>query len=121
MRTPAIDRVARDGAEEAANHVPFFPPKFKTWVEALGEHGYFAGMTGKGSGPGVANDAQGKPRQMTGRPFLARKAAPPASGMSANDYAGTLAISSTRRRRASPGVSGTAPTSLIASTSTERA
>src|SRR5688500_7944666 len=78
VRTPAFDRVARDGLlfsraytpnakcapsrailltgrqswqlEEAANHVPFFPPKFKTWVEALGEHGYVTGMTGKGWG-----------------------------------------------------------------------
>src|SRR5687767_13281637 len=102
VRTPAIDRVARDGVlfsraytpnakcapsrsilltgrhswqlEEAANHVPFFPAKYKTWVDALTENGYFAGMTGKGWGPGVANDAQGKPRLMTGRPFDARKA-----------------------------------------------
>src|SRR5687767_8709722 len=88
VRTPAIDRVAREGLlfsraytpnakcapsrsilltgrqswqlEEAANHVPFFPLKFKTWVEALDDNGYFAGMTGKGWGPGVANDSQGK-------------------------------------------------------------
>ena len=119
VQTPAIDRVARDGLlfnraytpnakcapsraiiltgrhswqlEEAGNHVPFFPPKFKTWVEALGEHGYFTGVTGKGWGPGVANDAQGKPRQMTGRAFNARKAPAPASGIGPNDYAGNFA------------------------------
>jgi arylsulfatase A-like enzyme len=119
VRTPAIDRVARDGLlftraytpnakcapsrsiiltgrqswqlEEAANHVPFFPAKFKTWVEALGEHGYFAGMTGKGWGPGVANDLQGKPRLMTGRAFDARKAEAPANGISPNDYAANFA------------------------------
>jgi arylsulfatase A-like enzyme len=119
VRTPAIDRVARDGLlfnraytpnakcapsraiiltgrhswqlEEAANHVPFFPPKFKTWLEALGEHGYFTGVTGKGWGPGVATDAQGKPRQMTGRAFNARKAPPPANGIAPNDYAGNFA------------------------------
>jgi N-sulfoglucosamine sulfohydrolase len=118
VRTPGVDRVAREGLlftraytpnakcapsrailltgrhswqlEEAANHVPFFPAKFKGWIEALDENGYFAGMTGKGWGPGVANDAQGKPRQMTGRPFVARKAAAPASGMSGNDYAGNF-------------------------------
>jgi arylsulfatase A-like enzyme len=73
--------------EEAANHVPFFPPKFKTWSEALGEHGYVTGMTGKGWGPGVANDAQGKPRQMTGRPFNRQKSEAPTPAMGPNDYA----------------------------------
>jgi N-sulfoglucosamine sulfohydrolase len=115
VRTPAFDRVAREGVlftraytpnakcapsrailltgrhswqlEEAANHVPFFPPKFKTWSEALGEHGYVTGMTGKGWGPGVANDAQGKPRQMTGRPFNRHKSEAPTPQMSENDYA----------------------------------
>jgi len=119
VRTPAFDRVAREGLlfsraytpnakcapsrsilltgrqswqlEEAANHVPFFPVKFKTWVEALGDNGYFAGMTGKGWGPGVANDAQGKPRQMTGRPFDARKAPAPAAGIAPADYAANFA------------------------------
>ncbi len=118
LRTPAIDRVARDGLlftraytpnakcapsrailltgrhswqlEEAANHVPFFPPKFRSWVEALGGNGYFTGTTGKGWGPGVANDAQGKPRQMVGRPFTARKAPAPATGIGGNDYAGNF-------------------------------
>jgi N-sulfoglucosamine sulfohydrolase len=119
VRTPGVDRVAREGLlfthaytpnakcapsrailltgrhswqlEEAANHIPYFPPKFKGWIEALGEHGYFAGMTGKGWAPGVANDARGQPRQMTGRPFSARKAAAPTSGISQNDYAGNFA------------------------------
>lgn len=119
VRTPAIDRVARDGVlftraytpnakcapsrailltgrhswqlEEAGNHIPFFPAKFRTWVEALGEHGYFAGLTGKGWGPGVAVDAQGKPRPMTGRPFDARKAEGPTPAMSGNDYAANFA------------------------------
>src|SRR5688572_5628413 len=115
VRTPAFDRVAREGLlftraytpnakcapsrailltgrqswqlEEAANHIPFFPPKFKTWVEALEEHGYATGMTGKGWGPGVANDMHGKPRQMTGRPFNRGKSEAPTPAMSANDYA----------------------------------
>jgi N-sulfoglucosamine sulfohydrolase len=119
VRTPAFDRVARDGIlfthaytpnakcapsrailltgrhswqlEEAANHIPFFPAKFKAWGETLGEHGYFTGMTGKGWGPGVANDAQGKPRQMTGRPFNARKAPAPTDAIGANDYAANFA------------------------------
>jgi len=37
--------------EEAANHQPYFPEKFKSVVEALGENGYVTGFTGKGWGP----------------------------------------------------------------------
>jgi N-sulfoglucosamine sulfohydrolase len=119
VKTPAFDRVAREGVlfthaytpnakcapsravlltgrnswqlEEAANHIPFFPAKFKTWVEALGERGYFTGLTAKGWGPGVANDAAGRPRQMAGRPFNQRKAAAPAKGIEGNDYAANFA------------------------------
>ena len=115
VRTPVFDRVAREGVlftraytpnakcapsrailltgrhswqlEEAANHVPFFPAKFKTWTEALGERGYVTGATGKGWGPGVANDAQGKPRQMTGRPFNRHTSQAPTPEISNNDYA----------------------------------
>jgi N-sulfoglucosamine sulfohydrolase len=118
VKTPAFDRVAREGVlftraytpnakcapsrailltgrhswqlEEAANHVPFFPAKFRTWAEALGEHGYTTGSTGKGWGPGVANDAQGQPRRMVGRPFNQRKAEPPTRAISENDYAGNF-------------------------------
>jgi N-sulfoglucosamine sulfohydrolase len=115
VRTPAFDRVARDGVlftraftpnakcapsrailltgrnswqlEEAANHISYFPAKFKTWVEALGENGYITGMTAKGWGPGVANNADGKPRQMAGKPFNRKKLQAPATGIGANDYA----------------------------------
>ena len=47
--------------EEAANHQPYFPKKFKSVVEVLGEKGYFTGTTGKGWGPG---DTSG--RSLTG-------------------------------------------------------
>lgn len=115
ISTPVFDRVARQGIlfqraytpnpkcapsraclltgrnpwqlKAAANHVPFFPPEFKTWPEALHENGWFVGCTGKGWGPGVATNAAGQRRAMTGQPFNSRKTAPPASGMSANDYA----------------------------------
>jgi N-sulfoglucosamine sulfohydrolase len=115
VKTPAFDRVAREGMlftraytpnakcapsrailltgrnswqlEEAANHICYFPAKFKTWTETLGEKGYFAGMTAKGWGPGVANDANGKPRQMAGKPFNQRTQQSPASGIGNNDYA----------------------------------
>jgi arylsulfatase A-like enzyme len=44
-------------------------------------------MTGKGWGPGVANDRNGKPRQMTGQAFNQMKSESPAAFISPNDYA----------------------------------
>lgn len=115
VRTPAFDRVAREGLlfhraytpsakcapsrsclltgrnpwqlEAAANHVCFFPPRFKTWPEALAEHGWHVGYTQKGWGPGVATNAQGQPRLMTGKPFNRHKTTPPTPDIGANDYA----------------------------------
>jgi N-sulfoglucosamine sulfohydrolase len=115
VRTPHFDRVARDGIlfknaftpnakcapsraciltgrnswqlKEAANHICYFPAEFKGWGEALAEHGWFVGHTVKGWGPGVAKDAAGQPRQMTGRAFNARRAPPPATGIGPADYA----------------------------------
>ena len=115
VNTPAFDRVAREGIlfqhaytpnakcapsraclltgrnswqlKEAANHIPFFPAEYKTFAETLGDHGYFVGHTGKGWGPGIANDAQGQPRQMTGRAFNEHKTEPPTRAISNNDYA----------------------------------
>lgn len=119
VKTPAFDRVAKSGVlfdraytpnakcapsraciltgrnswqlKDAANHICYFPPEFKGWGEALAENGWFVGHTLKGWGPGVANDANGKPRQMTGKAFNARKATPPTDEISNNDYAGNFA------------------------------
>jgi arylsulfatase A-like enzyme len=118
VKTPAFDRVARDGLlfthaytpnakcapsraciltgrnswqlKAACNHVPFFPPEFKTYAEALSGHGFAVGKTCKGWAPGVALDAEGKPRALAGKSFDARKAAPPAQGIGNNDYAGNF-------------------------------
>ncbi len=115
VKTPHFDRVAKEGVlfthaftpnakcapsraciltgrnswqlKEAANHICYFPPEFKGWGEALAENGWTVGHTTKGWGPGVAKDAAGQPRQMTGRAFNARKAEPPASGIGNADYA----------------------------------
>jgi N-sulfoglucosamine sulfohydrolase len=115
VKTPAFDRVAQQGLlfthaytpnakcapsraciltgrnswqlKAACNHIPYFPPEFKTYAEALAEQGYFVGVTAKGWGPGVATNAAGKPRQMAGQPFNARKAAPSARGIGNNNYA----------------------------------
>ena len=119
IKTPAMDRVAREGIlfnnaytpngkcspsrasiitgrnpwqlREAGNHWSVFPAEFKSFQEALGEHGYFAGMTGKGWGPGIAKDAAGKNREMAGKPFSARKfPSRITKGISPADYAGNF-------------------------------
>ncbi|MBI5834299.1 MAG: sulfatase [Armatimonadetes bacterium] len=118
-RTPAFDRVANEGIlfthaytpnakcapsraciltgrnpwqlKAAANHWCFFPPEFRTWPEALGAHDWHVGKTAKGWAPGVAVDAQGQPRQMTGRGYDRRTAAAPTSAVNRCDYAGNFA------------------------------
>jgi arylsulfatase A-like enzyme len=119
VNTPAMDRVAREGIlfnnaytpnakcspsraciitgrnpwqlKEAGNHWSNFPAEFKSFQEALGDHGYFTGMTGKGWGPGIAKDRQGKDREMTGKLFNTKKfPAKPTQGISAADYAGNF-------------------------------
>ncbi len=115
VRTPAFDRVAREGVlfanaytpnakcapsraclltgrnswqlKDAANHICYFPAEYKGWMEALAENGWFAGHTQKGWGPGVAVDANGKPRRMTGIAFNEKKAKPLTPQISNNDYA----------------------------------
>lgn len=114
VKTPAFDRVAAEGIlfnnaytpnakcapsraciltgrnswqlEEAANHTPFFPAKFKTYAEALAENGYHVGYTAKGWAPGVALDATGNARQLTGVPYHKHQTTPPTSAISTNDY-----------------------------------
>ncbi|MHC4996324.1 MAG: sulfatase family protein, partial [Planctomycetota bacterium] len=114
--TPAFDRVAREGLlfnnaytpnakcapsrsciltgrnswqlEEAANHWPLFPDKFKTYVEALAEHGYHVGKTAKGWAPGiVGNKPDGTKRELAGKGYDKRRAPSPAKGISPSDYA----------------------------------
>ena len=115
VRTPAFDRVAREGIlfnhaftpnakcapsrssiltgrnswqlEQAANHIPFFPEKFKTYAEVLGENGYHVGFTGKGWAPGVAGERDGVPRQLAGTPYQSARTTPPARHISDIDYA----------------------------------
>ena len=77
--------------EEAGNHMAIFPPKFGGFVERLAAAGYQAGYTGKGWGPGIANDSQGKRRLITGKPYANRKLSPIARGISNIDYAANFA------------------------------
>ena len=78
--------------EEAANHVPYFPSKFKSFIESLGENGYYTGYTAKGWAPGIANDSLGNPRLLTGREYSSKRLTPPASGISDIDYAGNFEV-----------------------------
>jgi N-sulfoglucosamine sulfohydrolase len=115
VSTPAFDRVAREGLlfrnaltpmakcapsraivltgrhlwqlEEAGNHMARFPAKFRVWPEVLADRGWHVGMTGKGWGPGIAEDSSGKPRTLTGKPWNTRRAAAPTSQIAPNDYA----------------------------------
>jgi arylsulfatase A-like enzyme len=115
IETPAFDRVAEEGLlfmkaytpnpkcapsrsiiltgrhswqlEEAANHWPRFPEKFKVYTEVLAENGYRVGSTGKGWAPGVAETKQGEPRHLAGQPFNDIQTDPPTAQISTNDYA----------------------------------
>lgn len=115
VHTPAFDRVANEGLlfeksytcnaksapsrasiitgrnswqlKEAGNHWAEFPAEFKSYPEALADNGYYVGCTGKGWGPGIANDAQGKKREITGKMWNAKKLTPPTKAISNVDYA----------------------------------
>jgi arylsulfatase A-like enzyme len=115
VQTPAFDRVAEQGIlfnrayvpnpkcspsrsiiltgrnswqlEEAANHVPYFPAKFKVYTEVLAQHGYAVGSTGKGWAPGTAEDKAGNPRHLAGQPYNEHRMETPTNAMSSTDYA----------------------------------
>lgn len=115
VNTPGFDRVAQEGIlfmraytpnakcapsraciltgrnswqlEEAANHSPYFPAKFKTYVETLTAHGYHTGYTAKGWAPGDPGEVDGKERQLTGIPYNEHTTTPPTTAINKNDYA----------------------------------
>lgn len=119
VQTPAFDRVAQEGLlfmnaytpnakcapsraciltgrnswqlEEAANHSPYFPAKFATFVEVLGQHGYHTGYTAKGWAPGDPGTVAGQARQLTGTPYNQRTTTPPTAAINSNDYAANFA------------------------------
>ena len=115
VRTPAFDRVAREGVlftnaytpnakcgpsraciitgrnswqlEEAGNHIAYFPRKFTSVWEALKAHGYHAGYTAKGWSPGDPGTINGQPRELTGGDYSDIRCAPPTREMCDVDYA----------------------------------
>ena len=118
VNTPAFDRVANEGVrfarcytpnaksapsrsciltgrnswqlKEAGNHVGNFPAEFKVFTEALADAGYTVAYTGKGWAPGNPGTVNGKKRELTGKPYNARKLTPPAQYVSPVDYAGNF-------------------------------
>jgi len=73
--------------EEAANHVPYFPAKFKTFFEVLKEEGYFTGHVAKGYAPGKPGTIDGQPRELVGPAYNSIKTTPPTTGIGRFDYA----------------------------------
>lgn len=118
-KTPHFDRIAREGVlftraytpvakcsasratfllgrhpwmnEAGFVHYGYFPPAYRSYAEALLAHGYFTGFTGKGWSPGIAQTADGQPRELLGRSFQARKTTPPTTGIAGTDYAANFA------------------------------
>ncbi|RXP62684.1 heparan N-sulfatase [Lutibacter sp. HS1-25] len=76
--------------DAVANHFIYFPSKFKTFPEVLGENGYFTGCTGKGWSPGIALTATGEERNLTGKSFDTKKLKSPTTEISVNDYSGNF-------------------------------
>ncbi|MEO0416398.1 MAG: sulfatase, partial [Verrucomicrobiota bacterium] len=118
VKTPNFDRIANEGLlfhraytpnakcapsraiiltgryswqlEEAGNHMAIFPAKFGGFMERLESAGYTSAYTGKGWGPGFANNSEGKPRKITGESYAKLKLDPPGKMISNNDYAGNF-------------------------------
>ena len=76
--------------DAAANHVIYFPPKFKTYQEVLLEYGYVTGHTGKGYAPAKTLREDGSQRQVMGPAYNEIKLTPPTSAISNNDYSGNF-------------------------------
>ncbi|MDF7824832.1 sulfatase [Pontiellaceae bacterium B12227] len=114
IKTPAFDRLATEGAvfkqayncnpkcaparaclvtgryswqlEEATNHWPAFPAKFKFYPHLLQEAGFHTGYTGKGWGPG----SYATENNPAGPAYNKIKLKPPYKGMKTVDYAGNF-------------------------------
>ena len=72
--------------EEAANHLAYFPTKFKTYQEGLSEKGYHVGYPGKGWAPGTALNADGSKRELLVKAYNKIKRKAPTIAISNNDY-----------------------------------
>ena len=116
IKTPNIDRLAREGArfenvfsnnpkcapsramlvtgryswqlEEACNHWPHFPAKFKFYPHLLREAGYHVGYTGKGWSPGTYDTADNP----AGPVYNNKHLKPPYKGIAKYDYPANLKV-----------------------------
>ncbi len=111
IKTPNFDRIANEGVlftnayvcnpkcspsracfltgryswqlEEACNHIPVMPPKWKFYPELLEQSGYSIGFTGKGWAPGVFYGEHNP----AGWEYNNISCTPPYQGISKQDYA----------------------------------
>ena len=147
VSTPAFDRVAREGVlfnraytpnakcapsrsiiltgrhswqlGAAANHWPYFPQEYRTYAEALADHGYHVGYTGKGWGAGRGRRrATGSRDSWPARPSRSTRPLRRPSTSPTTTTRPTSRPSWTRAPRDSPSASGTAASSPTAPTST---
>ncbi len=72
--------------DAAANHVIYFPSKFKTYQEVLLENGYTTGHTGKGYAPALTLTADGAEREVMGPAFNEKTLKPATTAIGPNDY-----------------------------------
>ena len=126
IKTPNFDRIANEGAlftnayvcnpkcspsracfltgryswqlEEAANHIPVIPPKWKFYPKLLEESGYTIGYTGKGWGPGVYYGEHNP----AGWEYNEISLIPPYKGISKQDYASNFDAFLTKRDTEKP-------------------
>ena len=144
VKTPAFDRIAAEGLrfvhsfcnaptcgpsrsailtgqpiwrlEEAGNIHSTLPAKFATYTEELQKAGYIVASTGKGWGPGRLGPG-GRTEQPAGTPRHGRTLKPPFSGIQNIDYAGNFDDFVHDSAAMSRSVSGSAPSSRIATSS----
>lgn len=126
IKTPNFDRIANEGVlftnayvcnpksspsrasfltgryswqlEEACNHIPVMPEKWKFYPELLEESGYSIGFTGKGWAPGVF---YGK-HNPAGWEYNDIKCNPPTTGISKRDYAANFEAYLSKRNTEKP-------------------
>jgi arylsulfatase A-like enzyme len=130
VKTPNFDRVAKEGLlflnaytptakctpsrssiltgrhpwllGAAANHQCVFPPEHVIFPDVLEQHGYAYATTGKVWGPGQALKADGTPRAMAGKLFNQKKAKPPTTGITNNDYSANFEAFLTQAKPGQP-------------------
>lgn len=126
IKTPNFDRIAKEGVlftnayvcnpkcspsrasiltgryswqlEEAANHIPVMPEKWKFYPELLEKKGYSIGFTGKGWAPGVFYGEHNP----AGWEYNDISCKPPYKGISKQDYASNFEDFLTKRDTVKP-------------------